>query len=48
MIGAVGLYYTYRMYNYDRSEAPAEIEEKHVDIEPRANRTPDEELEMLD
>ena len=26
LIGAVGLYYTYRTYNCNRSEAPAEIE----------------------
>ena len=46
-LGTVGLYYTYRTYNDNRSEAPAEIEEKHVDIKPTANRTPAQDLDML-
>ena len=38
VVGAVGVYYTYRTYHDNRSEAPAQREETHVEIKPAAKR----------
>ena len=48
VVGAAGVYYPYRTYHDKRSEAPSQVENKHVEIKPAAKRAPCKVLETLD
>ena len=48
VVGAVGVYLTYRKYYDNQSVAPSQVEVKHVEIKPTAKSAPYKMLETLD
>ena len=46
VVGAVGVYYTYRTYHDNRVDEPAYEEDKHVEIKAATKKAP--ALDMLD